>query len=115
MYGFPPPDTLPDLRWLGPDYAAALARDLVEGLLRQDPGSRVMGVRCAGQPDLRASVDPAGVIRAHDASFTLQILVRDGALRSWRLRGSWTYSGRDLGTPIASVRHFWRLLSAESI
>ncbi|POM22924.1 hypothetical protein BTM25_51300 [Actinomadura rubteroloni] len=115
LFGFPPPAALPDLRWLGPDYVAVLVGDLTRGLLRQDAGTRVMGVRCAGEPDLRASVDAAGVIRSHDARFELQVFVQDGAGRPWRLRGHWTYSGRDLGTAAASVTHSWRLSAAEGV
>lgn len=113
LYGFPPPESLPELRWLGPDYISVLAYDLTQGLLRQDPGTNVLGVRCEGEPELKAAVDPAGVIRDHDATFPLQIFVKDGAERPWILSGRWTYSGRDLGTPAASINHFWQLLSTE--
>ncbi|MFD0851483.1 hypothetical protein ACFQ07_04595, partial [Actinomadura adrarensis] len=61
LNGFPPPERLPDLRWLGPDYVAVLVYDLTQGLLRQDPGTRVMGVRCEGEPELHPTVDPSGV------------------------------------------------------
>ncbi|XVQ08826.1 hypothetical protein ACQP1W_40735 [Spirillospora sp. CA-255316] len=115
LYGFPPPGRLPDLRWLGPDYVSVLVYDLTRGLLRQDAGTRVMGVRCEGVPELRPTVDPSGVIRAHDATFALQVFVQDGAGRPWRLRGRWTYSGRDLGTAAASITHYWRLESAEGV
>ncbi|MEW2357795.1 hypothetical protein [Spirillospora sp. NPDC029432] len=115
LYGFPPPARLPDLRWLGPDYVSVLVYDLTQGLLRQDPGTRVMGVRCEGEPELRPTVDPSGVIRAHDATFPLQVFVQDGAGRPWRLRGRWTYSGRDLGTAAASITHFWQLVAAEGV
>ncbi|GAA4096480.1 MULTISPECIES: hypothetical protein [Actinomadura] len=115
LYGFPPPATLPDLRWLGPDYVSVLVHDLIRGLMRQDAGTRVMGVRCDGGPELKAAVDPAGVIRAHDACFPLQVFLQDGTGRPWRLRGRWTYCGRGLGTPGASVTHSWRLLSADGV
>ena len=115
LYGFPPPETVPDLRWLGPDYVSVLVYDLTQGLLRQDPRTSVMGVRCEGEPRLAPSVDPAGVIRAHDACFPLQVFVQDGAGRPWRLRGRWTYSGRELGTSAASITHFWQLLSADGV
>jgi hypothetical protein len=114
LFGFPPPELLPDLRWLGPDYISVLVYDLTQGLLRQDPGTQVIGVRCEADPEMKAQVDPAGVIRAHDATFPLQVFVRDGAARPWRLRGRWTYSGRDLGTPAASINHYWQLLAAEA-
>ncbi|WP_131738193.1 hypothetical protein [Actinomadura roseirufa] len=113
LYGFPPPETLPDLRWLGPDYVSVLVRDLTRGLLRQDPRTSVLGVRCEGRPDLRPSADQSGVIRSHDASFPLQIYLKDGAGRPLRLRGRWTYSGRALGTARAVVTHSWQLESAE--
>jgi hypothetical protein len=106
---------VPDLRWLGPDYVSVLVYDLTKGLMRQDPGTRVMGVRCEGQPELKATVDPAGVIRAHDARFPLQVFLQDGTGRPWRLLGRWTYSGRGLGTSGASITHFWQLLSAEGV
>ncbi|GAA2587055.1 hypothetical protein SMC26_42855 [Actinomadura fulvescens] len=115
LYGFPPPGMLPDLRWLGPDYVSVLVYELTRGLLRQDAGTLVMGVRCEGEPELKGTVDPAGVIRAHDATFALQVFVRDGAGRLWRLTGRWTYSGRDLGTPSASITHFWQLQSADVV
>ncbi|RKS68881.1 hypothetical protein BZB76_6018 [Actinomadura pelletieri DSM 43383] len=115
LYGFPPPETVPDLRWLGPDYVSVLVRDLTRGLLRQDPRTSVMGVRCEGEPRLDPLVDTSGVIRAHDACFPLQVFVRDGSGRPWRLRGRWTYSGRGLGTSAASVTHSWHLLSAEGV
>ncbi|GGV07577.1 hypothetical protein GCM10010182_28330 [Actinomadura cremea] len=113
LYGFPPPESVPDLRWLGPDYVSVLVHDLIRGLLRQDPRTSVMGVRCEGAPDLRPAVDHAGVIRAHDACFPLQVYVQDGSGRLWMLRGRWTYAGRELGTAAASVQHFWQLLAAE--
>ncbi|MFD0536166.1 hypothetical protein ACFQY7_22905 [Actinomadura luteofluorescens] len=87
--------------------------DLTRGLLHQDPRTSVLGVRCEGVPSLAPSVDPAGVIRAHDACFPLQVYVQDGAGRPWCLRGRWTYFGRELGTSTASITHAWRLLSAE--
>ncbi len=106
---------VPDLGWLGPDYVAALVYDLTQGLLRQDPGTTVLGVRCEARPELRPSVDPAGVIRSHDATFRLRVFVQDGTGRPWRLNGQWTYAGRELGTSTASIRHFWRLISAEGV
>lgn len=115
VYGFPPPDRLPQLRWLGLDYVSVLVYDLTRGLTRQDAGTRVIGVRCDAEPSLKAVTDPAGVIRTHDASFSLQILLRDGAGRPWRLHGLWTYVGRDLGTPAASITHYWELHSAEGV
>ncbi|GLW64133.1 hypothetical protein Arub01_23770 [Actinomadura rubrobrunea] len=115
LYGFPPPAALPDLRWLGPDYVSLLVHDLTRGLLRQDAGTRVMGIRCDGEPELTATVDPAGYIRAHEACFPLQVFLQDGTGRPWRLRGRWTYSGRDLGTAAATVTHSWRLLSADGV
>jgi hypothetical protein len=89
--------------------------DLTRGLLRQDSGTSVMGVRCEMDPTLKSSVDPAGVIRAQDAVFALQVYVKDGAGRPWRLSGRWTYSGRDLGTKAASITHYWELRSAEGV
>lgn len=115
ILGFPPPDQLPQLAWLGPDYVAVLVHDLTQGLLRQDTGTQVLGVRCEADPDLVAQVDPAGIIRAHDAGFPLQVFVQDGRGRPWRLRGRWTYVGRDLGTPAASIAHYWELLAADGV
>jgi hypothetical protein len=115
VYGFPPPGQLPQLRWLGPDYVSVLIHDLTQGLLRQDSGTQVMGVRCEADPVLQASVDPVGVIRAHEASFRLQVFVQDGAGRPWRLTGRWTYTGRDLSTITASITHYWELFSAEGV
>ena len=113
--GFPPPGRLPQLGWLGPDYVAVLVHDLTQGLLRQDSGTQVLGVRCEAGPALRASADPAGVLRALEASFRLQVFVRDGAGRPWLLNGRWIYAGRDLGTAAASVVHHWQLLSADGV
>jgi hypothetical protein len=113
LVGFTAPGELPQLGWLGPDYVAVLIHDLTQGLLRQDPGTQVMGVRCEAEPDLVASVDPAGIIRAHDARFPLQVFVQDGAGRPWCLHGRWTYMGRDLGTPAASISHYWELIQAD--
>ncbi|GAB3671525.1 hypothetical protein GCM10027589_40620 [Actinocorallia lasiicapitis] len=116
MYGFPPPERLPQLRWLGPDYAAMLAYDLEQGLLRQDTGTRLLAVRCESDPLLKtATVDPAGIIRAHDAAFSLEVLLTDGMRRNWRLRGRWTYVGRDLGTTVAHVTHYWELFTADRV
>lgn len=115
LYGFPAPSRLPQLRWLGPDYVAVLLRDLSRGLLRQDAGTRIMGVRCEAEPILKAATDSLGMIRAHDAGFTLEIFAKDGTGRPWRLRGRWTYVGRELGTAAASVTHYWELFSADGI
>jgi hypothetical protein len=115
VYGFPPPGRLPQLRWLGPDYVSVLVHDLTQGLLRQDSGTQVLGVRCEADPALQASADPAGVIRSHEASFQLQVFVQDGSGRPWRLNGRWTYAGRDLGTSAASVVHYWQLFSADGV
>jgi hypothetical protein len=111
--GFPPPGRLPQLRWIGPDYVSVLVRDVARGLLRQDPGTQVMGVRCDGEPTLQTSVDPAGVIRGQDAAFALQVFLRDGGGRLWRLRGRLTYVGRALGTAGAAVTHYWELFDLE--
>jgi hypothetical protein len=103
------------LRWLGPDYVAVLLRDLSRGLRRQDAGTVVMGVHCEGTPMFKVSTDGIGMIRAHDAGFTLQVFIKDGTGRPWRLRGRWTYVGRDLGTAGASVTHYWELFSADGV
>jgi hypothetical protein len=113
LLGFPPSERLPQLRWIGPDYAAVLVHDLARGLLRQDPGTQIMGVRCDNEPTLRTSVDLAGVVIGQDATFALQVFVRDGGGRLWRLRGRWTYVGRGLGTPSPSVTHYWELFDLE--
>jgi hypothetical protein len=113
VLGFPSSERLPQLRWLGSDYVSVLVYDLARGLLRQDPGTRVMGVRCDAAPTVRSSVDPAGLIRGQDAAFPLQVFISDGAGRLWRLRGRWTYVGRDLGTTAASVTHYWELFDIE--
>jgi hypothetical protein len=113
LLGFPPSERLPQLRWIGPNYAAVLVHDLTRGLLRQDPGTQVMGVRCDSEPVLRTSVDPSGVVRGQDATFALQVFVRDGRGRLWRLRGRWTYVGRHLGTPAATLTHYWELFDIE--
>lgn len=115
LSGFPVPGSLPDLRWLGPDYVSALVHDLRRGLQRQDAGTCVMGVHCESEADLRVAVDPAGVIRAREAVFALQVFVRDGTGRPWRLRGRWIYTGRDLGTADASITHHWELAGAEGV
>ncbi|GAB3671529.1 hypothetical protein GCM10027589_40630 [Actinocorallia lasiicapitis] len=111
-YGFPPSEAVPHLRWLGGDYAALLVHELERGLLRQDPGTVLRGVRCEADPVLTTVTVDRGVLRAQDASFALEILLRDGLGRSWRLRGRWTYAGRELGTSHANVTHYWELLSA---
>jgi hypothetical protein len=113
LLGFPPSEQLPQLRWIGPNYADVLVHDLTRGLLRQDPGTEIMGVRCDHEPTVRTSVDPAGAVRGQDAVFALQVFVRDGRGRLWRLRGRWTYVGRDLGTTAASVTHYWELFDLE--
>lgn len=93
-----------------------LAYDLEQGLLRQDKGTRIMAVRCESEPFLKtASVDGAGIIRAHDAAFSLEVLLADGIGRNWRLRGRWTYVGRDLGTTVASVTHYWELFTGDLV
>lgn len=116
LYGFPPPDLLPQLRWLGADYSALLAHDLEQGLLRQDPATRLRAVRCESDPLLKTvGVDHAGVARAQDASFSLEVLLMDGTGYSWRLRGRWTYVGRDLGTFQAKITHYWELFTADRL
>jgi hypothetical protein len=116
LYGFPPPEFLPRLRWLGMDYSALLARDLAQGLLRQDPGTRLRAVRCESDPVVSTvGVDRAGVARAVDAAFPLEVLLTDGVGRSWRLRGRWTYAGRDLGTLQARVTHYWKVLTVDRV
>ena len=45
----------------------------------------------------------------------LQVFVQDGVGRPWRLTGRCTYSGRDLGSPAASIDHFWELYAAEGV
>ncbi len=116
LYGFPPPEVLPRLRWLGGGYSAMLARDLESGLRRQDPGTRLRAVRCESDPLVTtAGVDRSGVPRAQDATFALEVLLVDGTGLSWRLRGRWTYAGRDLGTPRAGVTHHWRVLAVDRV
>jgi hypothetical protein len=113
LLGFPPSERLPQLRWIGPNYATVLVNDLARGLLRQDPGTQIMGVRCDDEPILRTSVDPFGAILGQNATFALQVFVRDGCGRLWRMRGRWTYVGRDLGTSAASLTHYWELFELE--
>lgn len=72
-----------------------------------------MGVRCDSEPVVHTSVDAVGAIRRQDVSFTLQVFVRDGSGRPCRLRGRWTYVGRDLGTAAASLTHYWELFDLE--
>jgi hypothetical protein len=116
LYGFPPPELLPRLRWLGGDYCGLLAHDLERGLLRQDPGTRLRALRCEADPVVTTvGVDLTGAPRAQDAVFALEVLLSDGVGRSWRLRGRWTYAGRDLGTPGARVTHYWELFTADRV
>jgi hypothetical protein len=115
LHGFPPPGQLPELHWLGADYTSLLLHDLTSGLLRQDPGTRVIGVRCEGTPETAAKHDPSGVLRSYDACFALEIFVKDGRERTWRLTGKWTYVGRELGTPAAAVTHYWELFGAHDM
>jgi hypothetical protein len=107
LVGFPSAMQLPQLCWIGPDYVSVLIYDLARGLLRQDPGTEVMGVRCDAEPTLRT------VAGGQDAAFSLQVFVRDGGGRLWRLRGRWTYVGRKLGTKARSVTHYWELFDLE--
>lgn len=100
------------MAWLGPDYVVALVRDLALGLLRQDPGTRLLGVYCETMPELTTKVDSLGVVRAGDAGFVLRVYLQDGYGRPWRLHGAWTYTGRELGTPRAVVDHHWELYGA---
>jgi hypothetical protein len=113
--GFPPPERLPLLISLGQDYVAVLVHDLSRGLSRQGPGTRILGVRCEATPEIAVRADRSGAVRAYDAGFPLQVFVQDGAGRPWRLRGMWTYVGRDLGTRAASITHYWKLLAADGV
>ncbi|ROO89217.1 hypothetical protein EDD29_6904 [Actinocorallia herbida] len=116
LWGFAPPQQVPQLGWLGADYSAQLVHDLSQGLLRQDPGTHVIAVKCEGVPLLKSGgVDASGAVRAHDAAFSLEILLSDGVGRSWRLRGRWTYVGRELGTFRAQITHYWELRTAEQV
>jgi len=115
LHGFPPPELLPDLRWLGPDYVSLLVSDLTRGLLRQDPGTRVMGVRCEARPELWDTRDSTGAIRARNAAFPLQVFVQDGTGRPWMLRGRWSYVGRELGTREACIDHYWHLETSQGV
>ncbi|REE95274.1 hypothetical protein [Thermomonospora umbrina] len=113
LYGFPPAARRPDLRWLGSDYVSVLVHDLTRGLLRQDPGTHVMGVRCEAAPDPNGPADRVGATRSPNVTFALQVFVQDGAGRPWMLRGRWSYVGRELGTRTACIDHYWRLLTSE--
>lgn len=115
LRGFPSPGQLAEFRWLGPDYTSLLVHDLTSGLLRQDPGTKVIGIRCEAPPERAASSDGAGVVRSCDVRFSLEIFVRDGWNRPWRLTGKWTYVGRELGTSQAAVTHYWELYGSHQM
>ena len=118
LYEFPAPRDVPQLGWLGPDYTAAVVSNLVAGLREQDAGSELIAVKCEAPPQLEVTVEgrgPRDVISGQQARFDLQVLVRDGNGRHWRLRGRLTCTGERLDTHEPAVGVTFDLASAEAV
>ena len=118
LYEFPPPRDVPQLGWLGPDYTSAVVSSLAAGLYEQDAGAELIAVKCEAPPELEATVKgsgPRNVISGQQARFDLQVLVRDGNGRHWRLRGRMTCTGERLDTDEPTAGMTFDLASAEAV
>lgn len=78
----------PQLAWIGDDYLRLLIGALHRELRRHYPGAAILSIKCETQPELFTQARQGShMASAVTIRFRLQILLRDGAARYWRLRG----------------------------
>ena len=93
------------LYWMGDDYVKTLVNQLRDGLLRQDAGTRLLSVHCAGEPDFETAFRPKSGTESTDiatrmnAAFPVEAVVMDSQLRRWRLFISAEYHAASLDVP----------------
>lgn len=86
--GFPQTESVVQmLYWMGNDYVGTLVSALRDGLLKQDPGTHLISVHCAGEPGFETAFKPkAGtentdVATRMNVTFPLEVVVMDTAQR----------------------------------
>lgn len=108
------------LYWMGADYVETLVNALRDGLRKQDPGTRLISVHCAGEPEFetafkpKAGTESTGVATRMNVTFPLEVVVVDTAQRQWRLFISAEYHATSLDVPASSqVKADFNLSRAE--
>lgn len=98
FHGFPDDDeTRGLLYWLGDDYPAALAKDIVRQLAADDPDGRMLALHCLAYPklDVDAAEDDSRVLGVR-AEFLLRVVMQAGDGARWRLRADARYDATKL-------------------
>ncbi len=110
------------LYWMGNDYVETLVSALRDGLLKQDPGTRLISVHCAGEPEFETAFKPKGgsettdVATRMNVTFPVEAVVVDTAQRQWRLFLRAEYHATGLDVPASSqVKADFNLSRAEPV
>ncbi len=108
------------LYWMGDNYVETLVHALRNGLLKQDAGTHLLSVYCAGEPEFETAFKPKAGTESTDiatrmnVTFPLEVVVVDTAQRQWRLFLRAEYHATSLDAPTSSqVKAAFNLLRAE--
>jgi hypothetical protein len=120
--GFPQDeDTTRMLYWMGNDYVSYILNELFDGLRKQDLGTRLLAVKCEGQPDFLSAwkkhptKDDVRLVSRMEVTFDLQLLVEDSRQMRWRLYVKVVYRAENLDMPESSkVRGSFNIIKAEA-
>jgi hypothetical protein len=100
-YGFPADlQGYPLLLWMGEDYVRYIIEALLDGLRKQDPGTKMLVIQCDAEPQFSTSVDKkTETVRSVVAEFKLQLLLQGASGQYWRLRGNGRFRVDGLDQP----------------
>lgn len=87
------------LVWMGPDYPMALGAMLARGFQRQQPGTRLVSLKCLKRPELVTSLFTGTLNKRIRAIFNVEALLVDPKGNPWLLEIKATCTGRMLSRP----------------
>jgi hypothetical protein len=100
LFLFPRDDGLTEkLNWMGEDYPAALAAMLAKGFQRQQPGTRLVSLKCLKRPEEVISLFTGTLNKRIRAIFVVDTLLVDPQGSFWQLEVRATCTGRLLSRP----------------
>jgi len=101
LFLFPQDEKLTEmLSWMGSDrYPGTLAAVLARGFQRQQPGTRLAGIKCLKEPELVTSFFTGTLNKRVRAIFLVEAVLFDPQGSSWALEVKVTCTGRVLSRP----------------
>lgn len=117
FHNFPSRETVEhSLFWMGDNYLLKIQNDFTEQLRAQDAGTTVIAIKSQTEPEFQHTVSSGnGTIHAVTVTFQLQVLVKDGSGKHWRLNGTCVYAGTELHTENPELNMDFELKSADPV